>query len=1040
MKIMSFVLVFVLVYSPDIIATPRLSVNSGSNSTFIINELPQEDSSILSNPSIKQSPELFIPSPLEHKFGRKKIITYNRENDRVRKDDYSPLSVSDSVSAAWVSHYESGLNQADDGATDIAISPNGEIVVVTGFSVGSLTGYDYATVKYNSLGVEWIVRYDGPASSNDIPTALVMDKFGNVYVTGYSMGTDGSYDYATIKYNNAGVEQWIARYNGIATGLDYAVGIVVDDSLNVIVTGVSQGVSTYNDYLTIKYDENGIEKWIQRYDGTGNGPDYATDIALDQLGNVYVTGGSVSLNNSYDYTTIKYNPPGVEQWVGRYDGPSHGSDEASAITLDNKGNVYITGESSDSANYFSDYATVKYDNLGVLQWVSRYDGASKRDDKASSIAIDNNSNVYITGSSYQTGYGFDYLTIKYDSSGKTIWSMRYDGGFDDYAHAMSIDQSGNVYVTGGSNNSYYYSDCATIKYSSDGAQLWSQRYNGSADNDDQASGIAVDVSGNVYVTGYTSQMDYVGDYLTIVYRSSGEEKWKANYRTNGYSSDQATAMVMDDSGDVYITGASISSVTKDDYATIKVNSAGVIQWIARYNGTANGVDHPIAIALDKSNNVYVTGQSYSSDGTYDFATVKYNSSGVEQWNARYNGSGGGDDRPVAVVVDDFGNLYVTGESPGAGSSSDYLTIKYNSSGVQQWVARFNAQGNGSDYPKAMVIDGSGCIYVTGSCYYLDKGLDYTTVKYDNSGNLRWWRRFVGATNADDIATAMAIDDSANIYVTGYNKISTSGYDYLTLKYDSSGNDLWEVRYDINTANQYASAITIDKQRNILVTGYGENENYYYDYITVKYNNQGDGQWVATYNGPSNGYDYARSITTDDAGNAYVAGYSSTGIQNTFATVKYNTYGDQQWVATYNKLSSTDDKAFAVAADNTGSVIVGGTTSFSGSVYTVIKYTQLSVGIEDKEKYLPNEYRLYQNFPNPFNPSSTFNYDIKNTGHVKITIYNTLGQGITDVINEVKEPGSYSKVWNALGLASGLYIYKMEFNGVVVDSKKMILMK
>src|SRR6266550_642510 len=245
----------------------------------------------------------------------------------------------------------------------------------------------------------WLARYEGSGNLDDSAQAIALDRWGNVYVTGFSVGSGTGFDYATIKYNSAGQEQWAARYNGPGNDFDEGLAIAVDTSGNVYVTGESWDPGTKTDYATIKYNSAGQGQWVTRYDCSA-GIDNAAAIALDSSGNVYVTGDSGS---GSDYATIKYNPAGQQQWVARYNGPGNDDDGATAIATDNSGNVYVTGFSVGSGVDY-DYATIKYNSMGQEQWVARYDGPGKDWDLATDIAVDVWGNVYVTGNSVGTTY------------------------------------------------------------------------------------------------------------------------------------------------------------------------------------------------------------------------------------------------------------------------------------------------------------------------------------------------------------------------------------------------------------------------------------------------------------------------------------------------------------------------------------------------------------------------------------------------------------------------------------------------------------
>ncbi len=404
---------------------------------------------------------------------------------------------------------------------------------------------------------------------------------------------------------------WVRRYSGTGNFYDVAYALAVDGSGNVYVTGSSPSSSSFpynHDYATIKYAPNGDTLWVRRYNGPGNGNDVATALAVDNSGNVYVTGYTDTDTGLYtyndDYATIKYAPNGDTLWVRRYNGPGNDYDRAEALAVDDSGNVYVTGWSIGGGTY-DDYATIKYAPNGDTLWVRRYNGPGNGNDVATALAVDNSGNVYVTGYSWGSGTHFDYATIKYAPNGDTLWVRRYNGlgNSADYDGRLAVNGSGNVYVTGWSIGGGTYWDYATIKYAPNGDTLWVRRYNGPGNGDDVTTALAVDNSGNVYVTGNST-----GDYATIKYAPNGDTLWVRRYNGPGNGNDVATALAVDNSGNVYVTGSS---------ATIKYLPNGDTAWIRIRSGND--------IAVDDNGNVYVTG------GDGDYVTIKYNKFGCAAW-------------------------------------------------------------------------------------------------------------------------------------------------------------------------------------------------------------------------------------------------------------------------------------------------------------------------------------------------------------------------------------------------------------------------
>jgi hypothetical protein len=313
---------------------------------------------------------------------------------------------------------------------------------------------------------------------------------------------------------------------------------------------------------------------------------------------------------------------------------------------------------------------------------------------------------------------------------------------------------------------------------------WGRRYSGPGTGNDSANGLAVDKFGNAYLTGFATGSNGTSDYVTIKYDASGIQKWVRRYNAPGGGDDAALAIAVDGNGSVYITGWSNGGSSGDDYATIKYDTNGTQKWVRRYNGAGNRNDSATAMTVDKAGNVYVTGQSNGAGSDYDYATIKYDTNGVQKWVRRYSGPGSGWNYATGIAVDSIGNVYVTGRSQGGSSSDDYATIKYDTNGVKKWVRTYNGPGNGHDCASAIAVDGTGNVYVTGSATGTGRTADYATIKYNTNGVQKWVRRYNGPGNGWDQTPSIAVDSSESVYVTGGSGGVGSWYDYATIKYDT----------------------------------------------------------------------------------------------------------------------------------------------------------------------------------------------------------------------------------------------------------------
>ncbi|MFH1734816.1 MAG: SBBP repeat-containing protein [bacterium] len=413
---------------------------------------------------------------------------------------------------------------------------------------------------------EWVVGYIGPQGTSSWGYDVEVDPAGNVYIAARCSNYGAALDMATVKYDFSGEMVWEALFNGPLSYCDEAWSVGVDPNGNVFTTGITAEnygwPEEYYDIATVMYNENGAQQWYDITPGSASGLDCAFEILVDDNGSCYVTGYCSNSGTYMDYTTIKYDVDGNLRWVNHYDGGFGSSDMAFAMALDEASNVYVTGRSYRESN--NDIVTLKYNADGLLLWEAVYDGGLGLSETGWDVAVDQNGNVYVTGDgdTDTTSYDEEFITLKYDPVGNLLWSAIYDGlGSDDDEYTkLAIDQNGNVFVTGRSKNSAGDFDYATIKYSTDGDVLWVRHYDAQVNESDSPSDICADAEGNVYVTGRSnngsgSLSGY--DFLTIRYDADGTEAWIMRWDGPTASRDEVEAMTIDQMGNVYVTGMSL---------------------------------------------------------------------------------------------------------------------------------------------------------------------------------------------------------------------------------------------------------------------------------------------------------------------------------------------------------------------------------------------------------------------------------------------------------------------------------------------------
>jgi len=431
----------------------------------------------------------------------------------------------------------------------------------------------------------------------------------------------------------------------------------------------------------------------------------------------------------------------------------HIEDIATSVTTDAAGNVYVAGYFQSATITFgtitltnTDSTTgeiylVKYDAAGNVLWAKSASGS--RDEQALSIATDGGGNVYVTGyfqsptitfgsvtltNGTLSAIGYDIFLVKYNSAGAVIWAKNPSGDYGNYAVAVTTDVSGNVYITGyfkstnvtfGSitvnNSDPSTADIFIAKYDPSGTALWAKSA-GSA-GDDEATAVATDLSGNVYMTGYfnctaltfgtvtlTNAGGGASDVFVVKYDASGNVIWAKGVGATG--NDGAASVVCDSVGNMYIMGYYSSTTIAFGAATLthtsgisndifiaKYNAAGSAIWAKSVGGSNN--EFPTSIDLGKADNIFVTGYFQSPSLSFGAATLTNSASG----------------------------------------SSDIFLAKYDTAGNSFWARREG--GSYNDYAQSVAAGGDGSVYIAGSFRSTSITLGSTTLTNANGSGFSW---------------------------------------------------------------------------------------------------------------------------------------------------------------------------------------------------------------------------------------------------------------------------------------------------------------
>lgn len=490
----------------------------------------------------------------------------------------------------------------------------------------------------------------------------------------------------------------------------------------------------------------------------------------------------------------------------------------------------------------------------------------------------------------------------------------------------------------------------------------------------------------------------------------------------------------------------------------RMNSAGIKMW------TANGIlicnqdsnINPVIIS-DGSGGAIIAWNSYRNSATSDIYAQRINSNGTVQW--ALNGV------PVSAVVFEQDTISII--SDGAGGAiltwqdyrsnngfADIYAQRINNVGAMLWTANgvnICNQAAAQRGPK-LVSDGSYGAFIT---WYDNRAGNYDiyTQRIGSGGAVQWTTNGVATCTmgTDQLKPDLCSDGANGVIITWSDYRSTTDYNIYAQRQGPAGAIIWTVDGIVmnnNVAyNQTEPKIVSDGLGGAIISWTDLRTGTTSDIYAQRVNNTGAVQWTAT--GvticTSSGDQIKSQLVSDGNNGAYITweDHRNTGNSDIYAQ-RIASNASLNWAATGFAICTTGNDQLnpkIVSNGNSGAFVIWQDYR-SGNNFDIYETgfntTGIITSVTGENSYL-TDFTLSQNYPNPFNPVTVINYQIPSAGNVKLSVYNSIGQNVGVLVNEMQAAGEYNAEWNASSFPSGIYFYRL-VSGNFTSDKKMILIK
>jgi uncharacterized delta-60 repeat protein len=536
---------------------------------------------------------------------------------------------------------------------------------------------------------------------------------------------------------------------------------------------------------------------------------------------------------------------------------------------------------------------------------------------------------------------------------------------------------------------------------------------------------------------------------------------------------------------------STKTVLAQSILDLSFGTSGSVRTFINGGKNNNKDDRATSVALQSDGKIVVAGRSENDLYYYAFALARFNADGSLDSSFgtngtvrnNINGGNGYDDEANSVVIQSDGKIVAAGSSSGASGEIDFALARYNTNGSLD--NSFGANGtvrnninistgnNKINYAYAAAIQSDGKILLAGysnnsindefalARYNTDGSLDNT---FGTSGTIR--EHISGGDKSGDRANSIALQSDGKIVAAGYSTTS-SGPAFAIARFNTNGS--FDSTYGTNgstishisgggNSEDIANTVVIQSDGKIVAAGQSmDSSGYKRGCALARYNKDGSldntfgtGGTMRNYiSGGNSSNDIVCSIVMQADQKIIAAGWSEDAVGNTFAILRYKADGSLDNSFNTNGVfrnhisggSNYYDGANSVAIQTDGKIVAAGWDEdiLLGDAFAVARYTGTPTSVINEGQIIPTEFAISQNFPNPFNPTTTINYYVPKTCLIIIKVYDITGHEVAALVNEEKASGKYSVNFNTGKYASGVYFYRMQA-GSFSNTKKMMMLK